>query len=235
MSEHQGREQALDARLAATLEAFVAARPPGAEEDVHMLPSIVDHVIERCTRPGDVVLDPFAGFGTTLSRAVAQGREAWGIELLPERVAYVHAHVPGAHVIEGDARDLLGVLSEGLCRMPEAAVDLVLASPPYMTALNHEADPLTAYEEGDGDYARYLRELGRVAAQCRTVLKPGGFVVWNVADIHHRGHTTPLIEDCARVLTAHLDPAGVVPIDWDVLPHDLIADALLVFRRPARS
>lgn len=78
----------LDARLTTTLAAFVAAHPPGADEDVHMVPAVVDHVIERLTQPGDVVLDPFAGFGTTLARAVALGRQAWGVELLPERVAY---------------------------------------------------------------------------------------------------------------------------------------------------
>ena len=222
----------LDARLTTTLAAFVAAHPPGADEDVHMVPAVVDHVIERLTQPGDVVLDPFAGFGTTLARAVALGRQAWGVELLPERVAYARARTPGALVVEGDARALLAVLAEGVPRTPRAAVDLVLTSPPYMTATDHDADPLTAYELDGGDYARYLRELGMVAAQCAQVVRPGGHVVWNVADIHHRGHTTHLIADCARVLEEHLGPVTVVPIDWDALPHDLVADALLVSRRP---
>ena len=71
-----------------------------------------------------------------------------------------------------------------------------------------------------------------MAAQCARVVRPGGHVVWNVADIHHRGHTTHLIADCARVLEEHLGPVTVVPIDWDALPHDLVADALLVSRRP---
>ena len=222
----------LDARLTTTLAAFVAAHPPGADEDVHMVAAVVDHVIERCTEPGDVVFDPFVGFGTTLARAIALGREAWGIELLPERVALVRERVPTASVIEGDARGLLDVLAEADAPIA-GRIDLVLTSPPYMTATDHEADPLTAYERDGGDYARYLRELGMVAAQCAHVVRPGGHVVWNVADIHHRGHTTHLIADCARVLEEHLGPVTVVPIDWDALPHDLVADALLVSRRPA--
>ncbi|NLT26380.1 MAG: site-specific DNA-methyltransferase [Microbacteriaceae bacterium] len=219
------------ARLRASHDDFVAERPPGADEDVHMLPGIVDLVVERCSSPGGVVLDPFAGFGTTLDRAARLGRRAVGVELLPERVEYARRRAPGATVVEGDARGLLRVLGAELPRAP-GGVDLVLTSPPYMTANDHPADPLTAYEEDTGDYDRYLRELGLVAAQCARAVRPGGWVVWNVADIRYRGRTTPLIADCAGVLTRHLEPVAIVPIEWDRLPHDLVADALLVVRRP---
>lgn len=219
----------LDERLHATHQQFVAERPPGADEDVHMLQAVVDHVIERCTAPGDLVFDPFAGFGTTLGRAVALGRRALGVELLPERVEHIRQSVPAAKVIEGDARELARLVTS------ETDVDLILTSPPYMTATHHEADPLTGYELDGGDYGRYLRELDEVADQCAQVIRPGGYVVWNVADIHHKGHTTHLIADCARVLAAHLQPAGITEIVWDRLPHDLTADALLVFQRPAHA
>lgn len=218
----------LNPSLTASHRAFLAERPPGAEEDVHVLPAIVDHVIERCTQPGDLVFDPFAGFGTTLTRAVALGRRALGIELLPERVDYIRRRTPTARVIEGDARELLRILPD---EHRPGTVDLVFTSPPYMTATHHPADPLTAYEEEGGDYVRYLDELGLVAAQCARLVRPGGFVVWNVADIHHRGVTTKLIADCARALEAHLTPVAVTPIEWDRLPHDLVSDALVVFRR----
>lgn len=210
-------------RLFATHDQFVATRPPGADEDVHMIPAIVDHVISTLSAPGDLVLDPFAGFGTTLARAVASGRRAAGVELLPERVAHIHRAVPSASTLEGDARSLSLLI--------DAPVHLILSSPPYMTITHHEADPLTAYEHDGGDYARYLRELGLVAAQCAELLVPGGHLVWNVADILHEGDHTPLIDDCARVLSSHLEQVGVVEISWDRLPHDLTRDALLVFRR----
>lgn len=220
------REQnPLDAQLTATHDMFIDERPPGANEDVHMLASTVDHVIERCTKPGDVVLDPFAGFGTTLARAVALGRRAVGIELLPERVDHLRRRIPSAHVLEGDARRLLG-------RLPEASIDAVLTSPPDMTESHHDEDPLTAYEELGGDYTRYLSELAGVAAQWARIVKPGGFVVCNVADIHHMGHTTHLIADCAQAMRQHLAHVGTTEIAWDHLPHDLVADALLVLRRP---
>ncbi len=231
--EHPAQVFPLDRTLATTLATFEAERPHGAEEDVHMVSALVEHIIDRCSSPGDLVFDPFAGFGTTVERAVALGRRALGIELLPERVEQLQRRVPAATVIEGDARELLRIVRAASPAVADASVDLVLTSPPYMTAEHHEADPLTAYERNNGDYARYLAELGLVAAQCARLVVPGGYVVWNVADIHHLGSTTPLIADCARVLGRHLASVGVTEVVWDEYPHDLIADALLVFRRAA--
>lgn len=209
---------------------FLEERPLGADEDVHMLAVLVDHVIGRCSNPGDIVFDPFAGFGTTLERAALMGRKAVGIELLPERVELLQKRMPGARIIEGDARELLKLLRASFdTAAPE--VRLILTSPPYMTSEHHDADPLTAYEQDNGDYARYLSELGLVAMQCARVIAPGGYVVWNVADIHYRGQTTHLIRDCERVLSQHLSAVGTTEILWDRYPHDLVADALLVFRR----
>ena len=44
------------------------------------LPMVQD-LVRKFTDPGDVVLDPFAGSGTTLCAAVTEGRHAIGVEL----------------------------------------------------------------------------------------------------------------------------------------------------------
>jgi site-specific DNA-methyltransferase (adenine-specific) len=49
--------------------------------------SLAERCIRLGSRPGDVVLDPFAGSGTTLVSAAALGRRFVGIELNPEYVA----------------------------------------------------------------------------------------------------------------------------------------------------
>jgi hypothetical protein len=45
--------------------------------------TFADYVIRRYSRPGDVVLDPFAGRGTSLFSAAAQARVGIGVELNP--------------------------------------------------------------------------------------------------------------------------------------------------------
>ena len=211
--------------LTATADELAHERVPGADEDVHFTERIAAAVIERLTDPGDIVIDPFAGYGTTLAVASRLGRRAIGVELLPERVALIRARAPVATVIEGDAR--------GLHQLVTGPVDLCLTSPPYMTANAHPHNPLTAYETVDGDYRTYLEHLTQLARTVRDLLRPGGHLVVNVANIRHGGHTTALAWDVARTVGRVLPFLGETVIVWDVLPHDFTGDYLLTFRGDA--
>lgn len=58
------------------------------------LPSeLVSRIIGASSNPGDAVLDPFAGSGTTLAVAAEMGRVATGIELNPEYAAIAERRV----------------------------------------------------------------------------------------------------------------------------------------------
>jgi hypothetical protein len=55
-------------------------------KEMHLCPmqfDIADRVIEQMSNPGEIVLDPFMGIGTTPYRAILKGRIGYGIELAP--------------------------------------------------------------------------------------------------------------------------------------------------------
>jgi site-specific DNA-methyltransferase (adenine-specific) len=50
-------------------------------------------LVRLVTPPGGVVLDPFAGSGTTLEAAVLEGFDSVGIELMPEYRPHIEARL----------------------------------------------------------------------------------------------------------------------------------------------
>lgn len=70
-------------------------RPRGVTEDVHFTESLATVVIQEYSKPGDMVLDPFAGFGTTPWVAVRMGRCAVAVELLDERASFIRQRLGG--------------------------------------------------------------------------------------------------------------------------------------------
>src|SRR5439155_21605182 len=55
--------------------------PESAAHPGKMLPALARHAIEAFSAPGELVLDPMSGIGTTLVEAVHLGRRAVGVEL----------------------------------------------------------------------------------------------------------------------------------------------------------
>lgn len=208
---------------------LVEQRPPDDQELVHFTESLAATVLEDLTGPGDRVLDPFAGYGTSLVVSRRLGRPSVGVELLPERVSQVRARLdalgegPAAQVVQGDARRLADLV--------EGPFDLCLTSPPYMTANAHPENPLKAYEVPDGDYPTYLEQLGEVFGQVARLLRPGGHLALNVANTVQDGVLTPLAFDLAGVVRRHLTLVQDVVVCWDGTTWGVGADFLLVFRR----
>lgn len=204
---------------------LIAQRPDGTVDDIHFTEALAESVILHTTDPGNVVLDPFAGYGTTLAVAERLGRRAIGVELLSEHIEIARSRIGGAaRLVHGDARQLATLMDE--------PIDLVFTSPPYMPSVDHPENPLTGYTTNDGDYATYLRELGSVFAQAATLLRPGGQLVVNVANpVAPDGRVTPLVSDIGQVIAEHLTLLGTTALRWDEPPAGLAGDYLLWFSR----
>ena len=106
------------------IHAFAAKFPP-------QLPAVF---IERLTAPGDVVLDPMMGSGTTLIESAIRGRRAIGLDLDPLSIKQCKAKTTPI-----DDVDLLNRLSDGIVA---SAYD-ILATPELEDRLSGRFDKAT--------------------------------------------------------------------------------------------
>jgi hypothetical protein len=112
--------------------------PGSTAHPAKMLPAVAAHAIAHYTRPGDLVLDPMCGIGTTLVEALHAGRHAVGVEYEPHWVHVARANLALARaagldhngrVYQGDARHLAALLPAALLgqaalgRVPRISVD----------------------------------------------------------------------------------------------------------------
>ena len=184
------------------------------------------------TRRGGLVLDPFAGTGSTALACAAEGRRSLGFELYPEwadlarrRIAEelpVGADSDVHEIRTGDALAAYGSLDD-------ASIDFLLTSPPYWSILK-KIDKLVretrvneglAHEYGrdaadvgrERSYAEYLDDLALHAAAWRRVLRPGRYACVLVGDFRHGPDFHMLHADVAALLDrAGLTPSGLFVI-----------------------
>ena len=204
-----------------------AERPPGTSDEIHFTEALAASVIEHASQPGEVVLDPFVGYGTTVVVAERLGRQGIGIELLPEHLEIARRKAGNAaRLILRDARDVRRLVHE--------PVDLVLTSPPYATGAEGHESPLAGYAGIGSGYRAYLDELGEIFRRVAAVLRPGGQLVVNVANVVTKdGDVIPLATDLANAVDAHLPLMGVTTLEWDEPPAGLDGDYLLWFTKPS--
>lgn len=68
---------------------FPSVRPYRGKHPAEKPLAMLEHVIEATTFPGDIVLDCFAGSGSTAAAALALGRRTVAIEIEPQWVTYI--------------------------------------------------------------------------------------------------------------------------------------------------
>jgi tRNA G10 N-methylase Trm11 len=110
--------------------------PESSAHPGKMLPALAREAISRFARPGELVLDPMCGIGTTLVEAAHLDRQAIGVELEPRWAKLAAANVrhaedqgaPGSAIaLQGDARRL----GRDLYNEYRDRCALILTSPPY--------------------------------------------------------------------------------------------------------
>jgi tRNA G10 N-methylase Trm11 len=176
-------------------------------DDVRFSESLAEYFIQQYSQPGDVVFDPFAGFGTTLRVAEKLNRIPYGLEFDMRRVEYIRTFLRHTdNLIHGDARRL------GEYPLPQ--FDFLLTSPPYMSK-NDREDPFSAYTLPGSGYEAYLHDLQQIFVQIRKFMKPGARAVIEASNLKGESGVTTLAWDIAKAVGQVLVFEGEMVIEWE--------------------
>lgn len=160
---------------------------------------VVSQCLLRCTRRGDVVLDPFFGSGTTGFDALRRGRLVIGVELqrsLVRRVAKeLHNRYPSKVnnwlLLAGDCRSeaVLTRVKERL-RYWNKSAQLLFLHPPYYNMIRFSEDPRCL--SNTSDLESFLEALEGIVVNWVRLLNENGSVALVMGDMYREGEWIPL-------------------------------------------
>ena len=192
-------------------------------ENVRVADSFVEYCINEFTEKGQVVFDPFAGYGTTLLIAEEMGRLGYGIEYSKPKVDYVQNLLEHPdHLIPGDSRKLMEY------ELP--LIDLCLTSPPY-TNQSDDENPFVDYRQKGFDYPSYLQEMGNIFSQLAQKMNPSSRLVIEASNLKKMGEVTTLAWDIAREVSRIFHFEGEIIICWDEYGYGYNHSYCLVFSK----
>ncbi len=159
-----------------------------------------------------LILDPFAGVGSTLLAAKESGKDAIGLEISPEFVQIAEGRLSQMNLFgeeteikihTADSRELYRYISPN-------SVDMVVTSPPYWDILlqKRTADNKEQRDYGDTvadlgkirDYEKFLLELRKIFEQVYGVMKPESYCCVIVMDLRKKNRFYPYHIDISQLM-----------------------------------
>jgi DNA modification methylase len=157
---------------------------------------VIWNLLQRYTRENELVVDCFAGSGTTLDVARDLKRRALGYDVHPTR----------KDIFRVDARKLAPELS--------GKVDFVFIDPPYSTHLDYGDDPRDIGKLDVAKGPQYYDAMEQVFREILRVLKPGKHMGLYVSDsyVHGKGFFPIGFELFARLQKVGFEPVDIVAV-----------------------
>lgn len=152
-------------------------------------PYIPRNIILRYSRQGDLILDQFAGGGTTLVEAKLLNRNVIGVEVndialnrCKKKCDFERENCGNVYIHKGDARRL-NFIENG-------SIDLICTHPPYANIIQYSEDipnDLSRYNISD-----FLLAMKFVASECYRVLKRDHFCAILFGDTRKNKYVVPM-------------------------------------------
>ncbi len=211
-------------------------------------PYVPRNILLKYSAPGDWVLDPMVGSGTTLIEAKLLGRNAIGIDinykatlLSMDRLNFnCPSCIPHSktRIYVGDARKMDKISDE--------SVDLVLIHPPYANIIQYSRKDCTS-DLSTMTFDGYIKAMSEVAVEVMRVLRPNKFCAILIGDTRKFKHYVPL---SYKVLSIFLEAGfilkeNIIKLQWNTTKTRAIwrkrfydfylieHENLFIFRKPA--
>jgi DNA modification methylase len=151
---------------------------------------VIYNMIKRYTEPGDVVLDPMAGSGTTVDVCKEEGRRCIAYDISLTR----------SDITQNDARKI---------PLAEASTDMIFIDSPYGDNIHYNDHPDNiGHLSAETD--QFYKELDKVMSECYRVLKPGRVLGWLIGDQWVKKKFTPVGFRVYECLCKYFDTVDIV-------------------------
>lgn len=165
--------------------------PKGSNKYAGVTPAfVIYNMVKRYTEPGDLVLDPMAGSGTTIDVCREEGRRCMAYDISPTR----------PDIVQNDARRI---------PLEHESVDMVFIDSPYGDNIDYNDQPGNIGRiSAEAD--EFYEALDRVMAEVYRVLKPGKTLGWLIGDQWVKKKFTPVGFRVYEQLCRHFETVDVI-------------------------
>ncbi len=151
---------------------------------------VIYNMVRRYTDPGELVLDPMAGSGTTIDVCKEEGRKCMAYDISPTR----------PDITQNDARKL---------PLKDDCVDMIFIDSPYGDNIDYNDRPgnigkISAESE------EFYKALDEVISECHRVLRPGKTLGWLIGDQWVKKKFTPVGFKIYEQLSRHLETVDII-------------------------
>lgn len=167
--------------------------PKGDNKYPGVTPAFITwNLVQRYTQPGDLVVDPMCGSGTTIDVCKEEGRRVIGYDIVPAR----------PDIIQNDSRKI---------PLSDNSVDMVFIDSPYSDNVRYNEHPdcigkISCEEE------RFFDELEKVMKESHRILKPGKVLGWLIGDQWVQKKFTPVGFKVYQRLCKYFDTVDIVSV-----------------------
>jgi DNA modification methylase len=151
---------------------------------------IIFNMVWRYTEPGNLVVDPMCGSGTTIDVCREEKRRVIGYDIAPTR----------PDIIQHDARKI---------PLADSSVDMIFIDSPYGDNIKYNEHP-DCIGKISSETEQFYNELEKVMRECHRILKDGKVLGWLIGDQWVKNRFTPVGFEVYRRLCKYFETVDII-------------------------